>query len=88
MVLLLVALVVLFVFIFQSYKQSTSPPFFSRDKRQQPPGNRNRWMAGHHHFRFWETPIFHSATGVPRAGVWLDESKVLRQRKNFEWAGS
>jgi hypothetical protein len=63
MVLLLVALVVLFVFIFQSYKQSTSPPFFLLSK--QPGDERQRLHQGIEMggwpdtiIFFWETEIF------------------------------
>jgi|GraSoiStandDraft_55_1057291.scaffolds.fasta_scaffold314143_2 hypothetical protein len=73
MVLLLVALVVLFVFIFQFYKQATSPPFFLLSK--QPGDERQRLHQGIEMGGWPDTIIFllgdgdfRSASGMPRSG--------------------
>jgi hypothetical protein len=64
MALLLVALVVLFVFIFQSYKQSTSPPFFllskqPGDERQRGSTRESKWVDGRTpSFSFLGTRLF------------------------------
>ncbi len=73
MVLLLVGLVVLFVCIFQSYKQATSPPFFLLSKQ---PGDERHRLHQEIEMGGWPDTIifllgdgdFRSASAMPRSG--------------------
>lgn len=47
-----------------------------------------RGVAGHHHFVFWETEIFVAQAMCHAQWLRLEESKMLSERKNFEWVGS
>jgi hypothetical protein len=87
LVFLLAALVVLSIFVLPACKQPTPPPRFLLSKH--PRAKESKWVDGRtHHFRSWETQIFLAQPACHTQGVRLDESKVLSERKNFEWVGS
>jgi hypothetical protein len=87
LVFLLAALVVLSIFVLPACKQPTPPPRFLLSKH--PRAKESKWVDGRTpSFSFLGDADFPSATGVPRLVVRLDESKMLSERKNFEWVGS